>query len=179
MATVTGRDIAALLNPRPVVLLSCCDASGKPNAMTAIWHTPISHEPPMLGISVGPARHSHSLIMQTGEFVLNIVGPEHQKAVIVCGNCSGATTEKSVEAGFSWRESHSVRPPRIADALGYLECRVVDRRPFGDHSFFVASVVHAEARDACFPGVWHEILGDVLLCRQRDEFGRCAPLSPP
>ena len=177
MVHVTGRDIAALLNPRPAVLLSCCNSSGTPNAMTAIWHTPISHEPPVVGVSIGATRYSHRLIEETHQFVLNIVGPAFQKAVRVCGNYSGSTTDKTLQAGLRWQNSHSVRPPRIADALGYLECRVVETLPFGDHSLFVASVLYAEAQESCFSGGSEDALSDVLLCRQREQFGCWGPLS--
>jgi flavin reductase (DIM6/NTAB) family NADH-FMN oxidoreductase RutF len=177
MVRVTGRNISALLNPRPVVLLSCCDSSGRPNAMTAIWHTPISHEPPIVGVSIGATRHSHRLIEETRQFVLNIVGPAFQKAVEICGNYSGSTTDKTLQAGLCWQNSRSVLPPRITDALGYLECRVVETLPFGDHSLFVASVLYAEAQEGCFSSVWEDAPSDVLLCRQREAFGFWAPLS--
>jgi flavin reductase (DIM6/NTAB) family NADH-FMN oxidoreductase RutF len=32
-------------------------------------------------------------------------------------------------------------PPVLADALAYLECRVADRLPAGDHELFIACVV--------------------------------------
>jgi flavin reductase (DIM6/NTAB) family NADH-FMN oxidoreductase RutF len=31
-------------------------------------------------------------------------------------------------------------PPVLADALAYLECRVVERHPAGDHDLFIARV---------------------------------------
>jgi flavin reductase (DIM6/NTAB) family NADH-FMN oxidoreductase RutF len=176
MVPVTGRDIAALLNPRPAVLVTCCDSTGIPNVMSAAWHTPISHEPPIVGISIGATRHSYKLIEQTHEFVLNIVGAAFEEAVRLCGNCSGANGNKFVQAGLRVENSHKVRSPRIAGALAYLECQVIHQLPLGDHALFVAYVACAEARDECFSGMWHEALGDVLLCRQRDEFGRCEPL---
>lgn len=175
MAHVTGRDISALLNPRPVVLVTCCDSAGTPNVMSAAWLTPISHDPPIVGISIGLNRHSHHLIEQTGEFVLNIVGHAFEEAVTLCGNCSGASSDKILQAGLRLQNSHSVHPPRIAGALGYLECRVIQKLDCGDHSLFVASVAYAEACDDCFSGVWQEASGDVLLCCQRDKFGRCEP----
>jgi len=179
MAHITGRDIAALLNPRPVVLVTCCDSAGTPNVMSAAWHTPISHEPPIVGISIGLNRYSHTLIEKTRQFVLNIVGPEFEEVVTRCGNYSGASLDKIAQAGLRLQKSHSVLPPRIAGALGCLECQVIDRLPLGDHSLFVASVTCADARDECFSNGWTESIGDVLLCRQRDQFGRCEPVGAP
>jgi len=173
MVNVKGRDIAALLNPRPVALITCCDTTGQPNVLSVTWTMPVSHEPPIIAISIAPSRHSHSLLLETNEFVLNIVGQSFLKAVETCGNCSGKSVDKFANATLQTEKSHCVRPPRIAGALGYLECRIEERRTVGDHSLFLANVLHAEALEEAFPGVWDTEIGDVLLCRQRDQFGRC------
>jgi hypothetical protein len=60
MLDVKGRDIAALLNPRPVVLITCCDRAGMPNVLSVAWTTPVSHEPPIIAVSIAPNRYSHS-----------------------------------------------------------------------------------------------------------------------
>ena len=80
MVNVIGRDIAALLNPRPVALITCCDNAGTPNVLSVTWTMPVSHEPPIIAISIAPSRHSHSLLLEAGEFVLNIVGPGFSKS---------------------------------------------------------------------------------------------------
>jgi flavin reductase (DIM6/NTAB) family NADH-FMN oxidoreductase RutF len=173
MVNVKGRDIAALLNPRPVALITCCDKAGQPNVLSVTWTMPVSHEPPIIAISVAPSRHSHALLLETNEFVLNIVGQSFIDAVETCGNCSGASTNKVAEAGLRTEKSLCVWPPRIVGALGYLECRVAKRLTVGDHSLFLANVLQAEAVAEAFSGVWDTGNGDVLLCRQRDQFGRC------
>jgi flavin reductase (DIM6/NTAB) family NADH-FMN oxidoreductase RutF len=173
MVNVKGRDIAALLNPRPVALITCCDKAGKPNILSVTWTTPVSHEPPIIAISIAPSRHSHSLLLETDEFVLNIVGQKFLRAVETCGTCSGKSEDKFAKATLQTQKSLRVRPPRIVGALGYMECHIEERRTVGDHSLFLANVLHAEAVKKAFPGVWDTETGDVLLCRQRDQFGRC------
>lgn len=173
MVNITGRDIAALLNPRPVALITCCDHAGTPNVLSVTWTMPVSHEPPVIAISVAPGRYSHSLLLETNEFVLNIVGQKFLEAVETCGNCSGKSGDKFAKAGLQMQKALRVRPPRITGALGYLECHIEDRRTVGDHSLFLANVLHAEASEKAFSGVWDTENGDVLLCRQRDQFGRC------
>jgi flavin reductase (DIM6/NTAB) family NADH-FMN oxidoreductase RutF len=173
MLDVKGRDIAALLNPRPVVLITCCDRAGMPNVLSVAWTTPVSHEPPIIAVSIAPNRYSHSLMLSTNEFVLNVVGQEFIDAVETCGNCSGASTDKFAKAGLRTQKALCVRPPRITGALGYLECRIAERLTVGDHSLFLARVLHAEALEKAFSGVWDAESGNVLLCRRRDQFGRC------
>src|SRR6266568_5891515 len=118
MVNVKGRDIAALLNPRPVALITCCDNAGHPNVLSVTWTMPVSHEPPIIAISVAPTRHSHDLLLETSEFVLNVVGQSFLKAVETCGNCSGKSADKFAMATLKTQKSLRVRPPRIAGALG-------------------------------------------------------------
>jgi len=172
---VRGREIAALLNPRPAVLVTCCDADGTPNALSLVWHTPLSHDPTLVGISVAKSRYSYGLIEESGEFVINIVSAACQHAVEVCGQRSGRDGDKLGTAGLRLEPARTVRPPLIAGALGALECRVVDRLSCGDHMFFVGEVLSATARAGCFGDAWEPGLGEVLLSRQRDRFGTCTP----
>ena len=76
MVEVEGRNIAALLNPRPVVLVTSCDINNKPNVLTVAWTMPVSHDPPLLALSISPTHHSHALLAETGECVVNIVGQQ-------------------------------------------------------------------------------------------------------
>ncbi len=171
MKMIRGREIAALLNPRPVILLTCCDEQGKPNIITVAWQTPLSHDPPLLGVSIDHRRYSHTLISHTGEFVVNVVSREFQPAIILCGNQSGAQVDKFQAAGLTALPAYHVRPPLIAGALAHLECTVINQLSTGDHTFFVGRVLYAEVQENCFDEGWAQQYGDVLLCLQRDQFG--------
>lgn len=172
MKPVAGRDIAALLNPRLAVLVTCCDRDGRPNILTVAWHTPLSHWPPLLGISIAHTRYSHPLIQEEGEFVVNIVGVSLQDAVEVCGRYTGDIDNKFAIAGLKTGMAECVRPPVLVDALGVLECRVVNQVETGDHTFFVGQVMRACVRAECFSSAW-EAGGDdaVLQCLQHDRYG--------
>ncbi len=172
MQMIQGRGIAALLNPRPAVLVTCSDEHGAPNVLCVAWHTPLSHEPPLLGISLARQRYSHALICATGEFVVNVVSREFQAAVELCGSHSGRDLDKITAAGLDLQPACHVRPPLIGGALAHLECSLVRQVPAGDHTFFVGQVLYAEARPECFSlEGWDAARGDVLLCVQRDRFG--------
>ena len=47
-----------------------------------------------------------------------------------------------------------VRPVRLLDCIGILECEVRDRRPVGDHLFFTAEVTYAAAEPDRFDKRW-------------------------
>jgi flavin reductase (DIM6/NTAB) family NADH-FMN oxidoreductase RutF len=178
MRSILGREIAALLNPRPLVLVTCCDAQGRPNVMTAAWQTPLSHEPPLLGISIDLRRYSHALLQQVGELVVNVVGPGFEEALLRCGNASGRDVDKLTAFGLRTQPARCVRPPLIDGALAHLECEVVQQVPTGDHTLFVARVVYAQADSQGFTDGWEAPGGQVLLCIQRDRFATWISTKP-
>jgi flavin reductase (DIM6/NTAB) family NADH-FMN oxidoreductase RutF len=170
--TVTGREIAALLHPRPVLLVTTCDDQGRPNVISVAWCTPLSHQPPLVGMSIGLGSYSHQLIVENGEFVINVVDSSMQKAVEICGNISGRNCDKLLLAGLETYPAKIIHPPRLAGALACLECQVERYVPAGDHTFFFAKILIAEARGGYFTDGWDPSWAQVLICLQRDRFGR-------
>ena len=61
-----------LLHPYNATLVSCTGKDGKPNVLAIAWIIPVSVNPPLLAMSIRPERHSHRLISETKEFVVNI-----------------------------------------------------------------------------------------------------------
>jgi len=172
MKRITGHEIAALLNPRLAVLVTCCDRKGLPNVLTVAWHTPLSHQPPLVGISIGHTRFSHSLLKETKEFVINIVGVSMTKAIKICGSYTGALDDKLSIAQLRTGPASVVRSPLIISALGVLECQVDQQIETGDHTFFIGRVLYAEARRDFFSNAWAPQNEDqALLCLQRNRFG--------
>lgn len=169
---ISGGACSRLLNPRPAVLVTCIDQSGKPNAISVAWHTSLSHEPPLVGISIGLTRYSHELITSTGEYVINVVGQDMQPAVEFCGEHSGRDCDKIPQAGLQLRPARFLKTPILEAALGHLECQVEQEVPAGDHTFFVAKVLHAEVRSDCFDKAWVPGSGDVLLFLRHNHYGR-------
>lgn len=168
---ITDRNFSRLLNPRSTLLVTCCDSSGKPNVLSVAWHSPLSIDPPLVGISISPKRYSHDLIDSTGEYVIHIVGPEMQKAVDFCGTVSGRDVDKIARGFLVIQPAKMVRPPVLSEAYGYLECRVEQAIPVGDHTWFVGRVLYAAARAGCFSDAWDASLAKVLLYLKLDQFG--------
>ncbi|MBI9045061.1 MAG: flavin reductase family protein [Anaerolineaceae bacterium] len=172
MKNILDRDIAALLNPRLALLVTCGDQNGKNNILTIAWHSPLSHRPPLVGISVGKTRHSLTLIREFGEFVLNIVSDDLVNSVQFCGNYTGEIDDKFEITKIKTMESRTVHPPRLAEAMGFLECKVMEEVETGDHIFFVGKVLLAKAREDCFSNAWESLDQTALLCLQRNRFGK-------
>ncbi len=148
-----------LLAPYLAILVTSQGKGGKPNIISIGWSMPTSFNPLLVAISVGTSRYSHKLIEEGGEFVINIPPSSLAGKVKFCGSCSGETTDKFKEARLTPLKSEKVKPPRIAECLAHVECKLVDKFSTGDHTVFIGEVVAGSADE----GVFNEKLGVIDL----------------
>ncbi|MEW6222976.1 MAG: flavin reductase family protein [Candidatus Hadarchaeota archaeon] len=142
-----------LVYPQLVVLVSCVDSeSGKPNIITVAWVTPLSINPPMVGILIAPNRHSHDLISRSKEFAVNIPTVELLEKTVRCGKVSGRMVDKFSNFGLTPKPGRVIKTPIIEECVAHLECKVVDQVEVGDHTMFAGEVVAAYADDGVFDG---------------------------
>ena len=139
-------DFYHLLYPAGLVLVTSADALGKANIITAAWCCPLSFDPPLVGVSIGKTRYSHSLIGRGKEFAINIPGEGMEESVMVCGTTSGRKVDKFAEAKLTAEKAKIVKPPLIAECVSSIECRVEKEIDCGDHTFFIGSVVAVNKR---------------------------------
>jgi len=136
----------------PVVMATCCDKDGNVNIITLGMYMPISIKPPLVCIGVAPQRYSHKLIEETAEFVINSPSISLEKEMHYCGTESGRRVDKFKETGLTPIPSLKVKPPRIKECFGHLECKVVKRHACGDHTLFVGEVVATSADEKVMKG---------------------------
>ncbi|MCQ2482154.1 MAG: flavin reductase family protein [Clostridia bacterium] len=138
--------ISTLLNPVPVVMISCAGKSTAPNITTVAWAGTVNSEPPMVTVSLRKSRYSHEIISETGEFVINLVGKSLAKACDYCGVKSGRDENKF--------ESCSLTPVKalnldyayaIKEAPVSLSCKVKSVTELGSHDMFLAEIVGINA----------------------------------
>lgn len=137
---------SSILNPVPVVLITCKNNEGKVNVFTVAWIGTACTKPPLITVSIRPSRLSYEYIKQTGEFVINLPTKAQVRAVDYCGVKSGRTNDKVVELGFLLEDSTEVSVPMIKQCPVAMECRVKSITPLGTHDLFLAEVlaVHVE-----------------------------------
>jgi len=137
-----------MLYPVPAVMVSCGDKPENYNIITVAWTGTLCSEPPMAYISVRPTRHSHDLISQTGEFVINLASKKLVFAVDYCGVKSGKDINKFKKLKLTPLKAEHVSAPLIAESPVNIECRVTERKHLGSHDMFIAKVlcVHADQR---------------------------------
>lgn len=136
-----------ILYPLPAVMVSVADREGRTNIITIAWAGTICTNPPMVSISVRPSRYSHHMIVETGEFVINLTTRELAYATDYCGVRSGRDIDKWKEAKLTPMRSDVVSAPCIAESPVNIECRVVKREQLGSHDLFTAEVVAVHVDD--------------------------------
>ena len=102
-----------MLYPVPAVMVSCARKGEKPNIITVAWAGTVCSDPAMVSISVRKERHSHDIIKETGEFVINLT----------------AVPSVKIEA------------PAIAESPVNIECKVKQVLELGSHDMFIAEVM--------------------------------------
>ncbi len=140
---VDSRSGWLLMHPRHTVLVTCVDKMGRPNIITLAWSMVTSFNPFMVAISVAPARYSHDLIRNGGEFVVNVPDMSIVKETLFCGRNSGRDVDKFRATGLTALDAKHVKPPLIGECIAHLECSVVNEITTGDHTIFVGEVVSA------------------------------------
>lgn len=150
------------LYPLPVVLVSCGVGDGA-NIITLSWVGTVCSTPPMIGIGVRPSRHSHRLIQEVEEFVVNLPTADQAWRADYCGRVSGKGMDKWAACGFTRATGTRVRVPLIAECPVNIECRLRHTVPLGSHDLFIGEVVAVHIDEA------------VLDAEGRLDFSRLAP----
>ena len=114
------------------------------NAFTASWVTQVASEPPMVAAAIHNNHKSAWQLNELEAFVVNIL-PD-----------SGLATAKAyygpAESGYDKLKAKDISStsvtgtPRLNGAMGYLDCKIVDRIKAGNHTVFIGEVVEAELR---------------------------------
>ena len=111
---------------------------GRVNALTAAWVARASFVPPLITISIGKTRFSHDMIMGSGVFAVNILGPENIETGKRFGLKTGRKTDKFEGLDY---ETSVTGSPILKDCIAWLDCKVVSSHEAGDHTVFIGEVL--------------------------------------
>ena len=130
-----------MLYPIPAVMVSCGTEESGYNIITIAWAGTINTNPPMTYISVRKERHSHKIIKESGEFVINLTTKNLAFASDWCGVKSGKNHNKFKEMKLTPEKASVVNVPLIAESPVNIECKVAQIIELGSHDMFLAEVV--------------------------------------
>jgi flavin reductase (DIM6/NTAB) family NADH-FMN oxidoreductase RutF len=139
-----------LLHPKVIFLLTSVGKDGRINVMTCAWATPAAEEPPKVIVCVAKEYYTAELILETGEFAINIPHKSMEKAIWVCGSMSGKKKDKFKEAKLKTFPAKKISAPLIEGCIGFLECKVDATVDAGECYAFLADVINSSVDERYF-----------------------------
>ena len=130
-----------MLYPVPAVMVTAADKKGRDNIITVAWTGTVCTNPPMVYISIRPERFSYHMIVESGEFVINLTTRNLAYATDYCGVKSGRDVDKFKETRLTPQASRYVKAPGVEESPVNIECRVAEVKELGSHDMFIAKVM--------------------------------------
>jgi flavin reductase (DIM6/NTAB) family NADH-FMN oxidoreductase RutF len=113
---------------------------GEEHGMTASWVTQASFDPPMLVVAVENRSKTIGMIRDAHHFAISVLHTGQRDVAEKLGRASAGTQTLK---GVKTKPAPASGVPVLADALGWLECRVVATLPSGDHTLVLGEVLEA------------------------------------
>jgi flavin reductase (DIM6/NTAB) family NADH-FMN oxidoreductase RutF len=106
--------------------------------MLVSWVQQCSFDPLQISVALKQGRGVNDWLSVAAPFVVNILDASQTDMVAHFGK--GFNLDEPAFVGLEIERVEGL-PPILSEALGYLECRVVQRHPVGDHELLIAQVV--------------------------------------
>jgi flavin reductase (DIM6/NTAB) family NADH-FMN oxidoreductase RutF len=134
---------------RPTVVISTISPNGIANAAPFSWNSPMATRPrPLFGFTSDVQHDTWSNINANREFVVNMVGEDFGPLMAIMEKDLPYEISEIQECGLTSLPSHHIRPPRIKEAFGWLECKMTDSFAISDREIWiVGEILEAEVKD--------------------------------
>ncbi len=146
-------EASRLLNGGPVALVTT-RFRDQTDIMPAIWHTPLSRVPPLIGVVINPRRYTHDMIRFSEQFALNFPAPDLLNHSHYFGTVSGDNVGKLELAKLATFRASQVDAPLLDNCIAWIECGLEDTHQIGDHTLFVGRILAAQADEEAFDETW-------------------------
>ena len=124
-----------------VTVITTCDEQGEPFGLTANAVTSVSLVPPLILICVDKKADTYPYFDRSMVFAVNILSDEQETI-----SRRFATSGIEKFEGIAYRKSE-IGCAILDDAVGHIDCRIVQSYDAGDHTIYVGEVESAEAED--------------------------------
>ena len=143
--------MASLIVPRPIALVTTLGPTGVANAAPFSMFNMVGEDPPILMISVnrlhdGRLKDTAANILHNGEFVVHISDEPMAQKMHACGEAFPSDVSELAAVGLTPIPSHSVAPPRIAEAPVAFECVLHEKLETDSRYVFIGRVQWLAAR---------------------------------
>ncbi len=113
---------------------------GRVNFMALDWLTRVNYNPPMIGICVNKMNASHSAILETKEFSVNVPSADMIALTDYTGLVSGKRVDKSKIFEVFYGELKST--PMIVNCPVTMECKLTQPVELPTNYFFIAEIMN-------------------------------------
>ncbi len=133
--------VAGSVVPRPIGLTSTVGRDGRHNLAPFSFFNALSSDPPYVCLSIskhipdGRAKDTLRNILDTGEFVANIVSEDMAKAQDICSREYPAGTDEFAMSGLTPSPSTRVAAPGVLESRVNFECKLFQVTPLPKSSY--------------------------------------------
>ncbi|MGD0743125.1 MAG: flavin reductase family protein [Acidimicrobiales bacterium] len=118
-------------------------AGGERNLMTASLVVQLCAEPKLVGVAVDVTARTHELIAAGGCFTVSLVARADRALVRKFVKPARDDPAAHTLNGVAYLDAPSTGAPVLAQAVGFLDCRLERTVSLGSHTLFVGEVVGA------------------------------------
>ncbi|MBS3781450.1 MAG: flavin reductase family protein [Candidatus Thermoplasmatota archaeon] len=138
---IKPQDYFGFIGPRPTVCVSTIDSNGNTNIAPYSFVTPLSFDPPLIGVAAAESRDTTANCRETENFVVIPVTEDWAE--------KGVKTEVSLpreesefeEVGLTEKKSKKISAPGVKEAAINIECEFHKEEKIGDHILLVGKIV--------------------------------------
>lgn len=110
----------------------------KKNANIAIWIMQSAMGGKMLTVALDNTDYTYELVKASGVLNVNFLAKDQTKLIAKLGRKSGRDSDKFKNLAYGLDNRNC---PYLTEAIGYIQCEVVNTVNSGDHDLFVCNVV--------------------------------------
>lgn len=140
---------------RPTVVISPVSPNGISNAAPFSFCSPVAIGPmPLFGFCCMVKHDTWRNIQENGEFVVNLIGEDFGPLMEVMEKNFPYEVSEIKECGLTEVRFNHVKPPRIQEAYGWLECRMAEYVSLSERNvWIIGEVLEAEVKDEAYDEV--------------------------
>jgi len=147
--------MTSLIVPRPIAWVTTVSKAGVVNAAPFSFFNAVGATPPtiVLGLALrdGKLKDTTNNLIESGEFVVNVVTEEFAEAMNLTAIDAPPDTSETTLAGLELAPSLKISAPRIAASPAAFECRTTQIIDIGSgQRLVVAHIIEAHIHDDAF-----------------------------
>lgn len=129
-------------------------SEGTLHAMTANAFCSVSLDPLLVLVCIDVQTRMHTLLPRSGSFAVTVLSAEQERLARWFASSARPLGEAQFD-GVPWQPAPGSGAPVLTRGLAYLDCRVTDVHPGGDHAVVLGAVMAMGELEGVEPLVWY------------------------